>query len=237
MSGETLTFAEKLHYQHRFLRYRNRTEPDTVIFIEEEFAPGGVALDIGANKGIVTYFLGKQAGPTGRVIAFEPQPELGRQISRVAKSFGLENVEIHSIGLSDADGEATLFRGNVGSTANLVAGAEWQKEEVRVPIKSLDSFFETNGIDQLDFVKCDVDGYEVPVLKGAEKVFKKYHPKVLIEIQDTDVPEVAAILKGYGYDGGVFWFKGRRHPVSETDQVPYRHAKARWRNFLFCKRK
>ena len=237
MSGETLTFAEMLHYRHRFLRYRNRTEPDTVNFIKEEFEPGGVALDIGANKGIVTYFLGKQAGQNGRVIAFEPQPELGRQISRVANTFGLRNVDVHSIGLSDEDGMATLYRGNIGSTANLVVGAEWQTEELRVPIRSLDSFFEVAGIERLNFVKCDVDGYEVPVLKGAEKVLMKFHPKVLIEIQDTDVPEVAEILKRYGYDGGVFCFKGRRYPASETQNVGYRHAIAKWRNFLFCKSK
>ncbi len=237
MSSETLTFAEKLHYQHRFLRYRNRTEPDTVIFIKEEFEPGGVALDIGANKGIVTYFLGKQAGESGKVIAFEPQPELGQQISRVANTFGLRNVEVHSIGLSDGDGVASLFRGSVGSTASVGAGAEWQKEEVRVPIKSLDSFFEEAGLDRLNFIKCDVDGYEVPVLKGAEKVLVKFHPKVLIEIQDTDVPEIAAILKGYGYDDGVFWFKGLRYPASQTGQVSYRHPTAKWRNFLFCKSK
>jgi FkbM family methyltransferase len=237
MNNETLTFAEKLHYQHRFLRYRNRTEPDTVFFIKEEFAPGGVALDIGANKGIVTYFLGKQAGPDGRVIAFEPQPELGQQITKVANTFGLHNVEVHGIGLSDSDGVATLFRGNVGSTANLVAGAAWQKDEVKVVTKSLDSFFAETGLNQLDFVKCDVDGYEAPVLKGAEKVLKRFYPKVLIEIQDRDLPEIGSILKSYGYDDGVFWYKRRRYPASETHQIGYRHPTAKWRNFLFCKRK
>jgi FkbM family methyltransferase len=236
MSLGTLTFAEKLHYHHRFLRYRYRTEPDTVAFIEQEFEPGGVALDIGANKGIVTYFLGKQAGTFGKVIAFEPQTEMGLQISRVVKTFGLQNVEIHCIGLSDSDGEAILFRGGAGSTGNLLAGAEWQKEKVRVAVRSLDSFFESTGMGQLDFIKCDVDGYELPVLIGAENVLKKYHPKLLIEIHEEDLPKIADILNEYGYDGGVFWFKGKRYPAHQTDQVAYRHIGAKFRNFLFVKK-
>tara|TARA_R110000850_G_scaffold9196_17_gene34015 strand:+ start:303 stop:1016 length:714 start_codon:yes stop_codon:yes gene_type:complete len=235
MESESLSFLEKLRYCHRFWRYRRRSEPDTIIFIKEEFLPGGLALDIGANKGIVTYFLSRQAGPKGKVVAFEPQSEMNQQISRVAKTFGMSNIEIHTIGLSDKNGTATLFRGEAGTTANLVAGADWQNEKVEIETVTLDSFFETHQLDRLDFIKCDVDGFEAEVLNGAVGVLKKYSPKVLIEIDESDLAKITAIFEDFGYDGGVFWHGGKRYPASDTEKVSYRHPTAKWRNFLFCK--
>lgn len=232
MTADSLSFFEKLHYCHRFWRYKRRTEPDTVSFIREEFKPGGFALDIGANKGIVTWFLGKQAGPEGRVMAFEPQPEMQQQIGRVANAFGLENIEIHNFALSNSNEKATLFR---GATANLKAGAQWQTDEVEVATKTLDSFFVASGIDHVDFIKCDVDGFETQVIEGAEWVLTTIGPKFLVEIGESQLPEVTDMLKKYGYDGGVFLHKGKRYPASKTAEVGYRHAESKWRNFLFTK--
>lgn len=232
---ENLTLKERLHYRHRFLRYRFRTEPDTVHFIREEVKPGQVVLDIGANKGIVTWFLGKQVGPKGRVLAFEPQPEMVPQIERVARSFGLANVEVHGIGLSDRADQASLFRGEAGSTANLVAGRDWQQEELEIDVVTLDSFAEEHGLDAIDFIKCDVDGYELPVLRGATRVLTEQGPDVLIEVTESALPEVSEIFRDLDYDGGTFFHRGSRFPASETGNHSYRHEGAEFRNFLFRK--
>lgn len=238
MSGETakLSFKERLHYLHRFFRYRNRTEPDTVRFIEEEVSRGDVVLDIGANKGIVTYFLGKAAGPEGRVLAFEPQPEMEEQIGKVAATFGLRNVEIFPIGLSDRDEETSLFRGEAGSTAVLEAGRDWQQDEITIEITTLDGFLEKQHVPRVDFIKCDVDGYELHVLNGARRLLGEQGPKVLIEISETALEEVTSVFRELGYDDGVFWYRGRRYPAGQTSELPYRHVGAEFRNFLFCKR-
>ncbi len=237
MNPETFSLGEKLHYYHRFLRYWWRTEPDTVRFIKEEFDRGGFALDIGANKGIVTYFLGKQAGPDGKVIAFEPQPEMRAQIEKVINTFDLKNVEIHSVALSNTNEKATLFRGKPGATANLVAGGSWQTDEVEVETRTLDSYISEAGLEKIDFVKCDVDGYETQVLEGAEKLLTQYSPKVLVEISEPLVPRIEEILKKYGYDQAEFWYKGERYPIEKTKEIGYRHPNAKWRNFLFTKSK
>ena len=235
-SGEpddTLSFGERVHYYHRFWRYARRTEPDTVRFIREEVKPGDVALDIGANKGIVAWFLAKQTGEAGRVIAFEPQPEMVSQVERVTRAFRLPNVEVHGVGLSDRRDTARLYRGEAGSTANLVSGRDWQKEELEVDIVTLDSFVAENDIGRVNFIKCDVDGYEVPVLAGASGVLERDGPILLIEISEQDLDEVSAVLRERGYDEGVFWYRGRRYPAMDTARVAYRHESARFRNFLF----
>ncbi len=235
-SSRQLSFKKRLHYLHRFFRYRNRTEPDTVRFIEEEVSPGDVVLDIGANKGIVTYFLGKAVGPEGRVLAFEPQPEMEELITKVAASFRLENVEVFPLGLSDREEETSLFRGEAGSTAVLESGRDWQQDEIKIQIKTLDGFLEEQQLAHVDFIKCDVDGYEMHVLKGARKLLEEVGPKVLIEVSESALEEVTAVFRQLGYDDGVFWYRGKRSPAAETSQLPYRHVGAEFRNFLFCKK-
>ena len=234
-NSQRLSLWERLHYCHRFLRYQFRSEPDTVRLIREELRPGQVALDIGANKGIVTCFLAKQTGPDGRVIAFEPQPELVGQIEKVTRGFGLQNVETHGIGLSDSDGTQTLYRGEAGRTANMVAGSSWQDDSVEVKTLSLDSFAESNGLDKIDFIKCDVDGFESKVFRGAKNVLRNYGPKVLVEIAERNFREMLAIFRESGYDDGIFWHKGSRFPSKESNSVPFRKPTAKWRNYLFCR--
>jgi len=95
---------------------------------------------------------------------------------------------------------------------------------------------ESNGIERIDFIKCDVDGYEAQVLNGAMKVLRHYSPKVLVEIDEHNVPEVAGFLKDQGYDSGVFRKRGKCYPASETGNVAYRHPEAKTRMFLFRKR-
>ena len=235
-SQATLSFRDRLHYLHRFWRYRNRTEPDTVNFIREEVSSDDVVLDIGANKGIVTYFLGKAAGPRGRVLAFEPQPEMEAQIHRVANAFRLGNVEVFPIGLSDREETASLFRGEAGSTAVLESGRDWQTDEITIQIQTLDGFLEKEGVGKVDFIKCDVDGYEMHVLNGARKLLSEQGPKVLIEVSENVLEEVTGVFRELGYDDGVFWYRGKRYPAAETSQWPYRHVGAEFRNFLFCKK-
>lgn len=226
------SFVERLHYRHRFWRYTHRTEPDTVHFIRNELRPGQTALDIGANKGIVTYFLARQAGPQGRVIAFEPQPEMAPQIRKMANTFKLENITIETLGLSDRCETMSLFRGEAGSTANMVEGRNWQQEKLEVETVTLDSYVEKEKL-RVDFIKCDVDGYESQVLAGAAGVLREQKPKLLIEISEKNLVEISSIIDSYGYGTGEFFHGGRRYPAAETTRVPYRHEGAKFRNFLF----
>ena len=110
------TLFQRLHFLHRIWRYKNRTEPDTVRFIRDFVKKDGVVLDIGANKGIVSWFLCKAVGINGRVLSFEPQPELIPVLEGLKTTFGLEGLTIFNIGLAETLGTKTLFRACSGST-------------------------------------------------------------------------------------------------------------------------
>jgi FkbM family methyltransferase len=233
MIERTLGLWGKLHVLHRSLRYRFRTEPDTYSFVDECVRDSMVALDVGAHKAVVTRWLSKRVGPTGSVVAFEPQPELLHYLASVKVSFSLDNTRIVPVALAEDDGQATLYRVGAGHTGDMVERPEENRDSISVETVSLDAYWETQGLGRLDFIKVDVDGFEMSVLKGARNVLKRHRPSLLVEVADSSLQPVVEWLGGLGYGEPIFEFQGKRYPACRTSEIPHRHENAIYRNFLF----
>src|ERR1700759_2990543 len=105
---------EDAHFLVRCLRYRFRTERLPLQTLLRLNLKGATAIDIGANKGIYSFWLSRAVGPSGKVLAFEPQPEMINYIQHRKQSFALDNVEIIPTALSDRHGTAQLTRQRIG---------------------------------------------------------------------------------------------------------------------------
>jgi FkbM family methyltransferase len=199
--------------------------------IDEFVTPGSVALDLGANWGQFTYRLSAAVGAGGRVLSFEPNPQVLDSLRAVAARCG--NVELHEVALSDAGGTATLHvpllqhrsgripdraihpMASVGVPSNR---ADRPHELREVPIRRLDDVV---GPDDgpVTFVKCDVEGHELAALRGASDMLSRWHPPVFIEIeqrhQETPMTDVFDVLTGLGYEGYVL--HGEVRPIAEFD--------------------
>lgn len=81
-------YYEDMHFLHRCFRYWCRTERLQIRTLLQLNLNGALAIDIGANKGIYCFWMQRAVGPTGRVIAFEPQPEMRDAITRLKRRFG-----------------------------------------------------------------------------------------------------------------------------------------------------
>lgn len=227
----------------RFWRYRRRTEKDSVRFLLDQDLAGSTVLDIGANRGIYTYWMSKKVGEKGRVISFEPQPELGDFLLDLKKSFKLGNVEIQNKGLSDKEGKFDIFRVSAGSGgARLAQKGEALPEnsplhKVEVEVTTLDTFFQDKDIKELAFIKCDVEGHELSVFKGGEKILRKYMPTILFECghEEARDGEIFSFLTGMGYKG-FFIINGKKFDYKEFDQHPYRKPTESLRNYMFVKK-
>src|ERR1700744_4417508 len=101
---------EDAHFWVRCLRYRFRTERLPLKTLMRLDLKGATVIDIGANKGIYCFWLSRAVGRSGKVWAFEPQPEMVNYIKSRKRSFGLDNVEITLTALSDHRGTAQLTR-------------------------------------------------------------------------------------------------------------------------------
>ena len=118
------------HFLIRSLRYRFRTEKLQIKTMMRLNLRGATVLDIGANKGIYCFWMSRAVGALGRVIAFEPQPEMHDAIVRLKHWFGWSNLNVLDVALSDHDGHSWLSRRKIGDgSASLEASRRLGQNE------------------------------------------------------------------------------------------------------------
>jgi len=197
-----------LHY--RALRYRKYSNKAEVSFLKTRLKEGDCALDVGAYKGGLTYWMAQAVGPTGKVLAFEPQvrlaAKLGNEFEKVAQ------VEVHPFAASSSS-ETKLLRvpprGKKASGASLeqqVGDDSWSYRLVSAV--SLDDLTSTlKDPPKVSLIKVDVEGHELSVFKGAEHLLRRDYPTLLFECESRHrnnelLWPVFAYLRGLGYDTG-----------------------------------
>lgn len=148
--------------------------------IRQFVGKGERVADIGANLGLCTLQLAALVGPTGEVVAFEPNPAMLSLLARSIELNRLVNVKVHACALGPSDGVANL---GVPSThagkASLVVADGVDVRSVSVPVRSIDSIVGSQD-RRLGFVKMDVEGFEEQVLRGAEGLLKRCPPEAWI---------------------------------------------------------
>lgn len=184
---------------------------------------GRNAVDVGANRGTYTYWMGHRAL---RVDAFEPQPALARYI----RGAHLRNVRVHETALSDHDGIAKLLvpdddglariassdKSDAASAArDLTLGA---KTELRVHTRTLDSF----NLADVGFLKIDVEGHELAVLRGARETIAASRPVVFVESEARHArgaPEsvMRVMMDEFGYRRAAFVFHWKLVDIERFD--------------------
>ena len=146
-----------------------------------------VGLDVGANIGQMTGLMRCRSGRNGRVIAFEPHPELFAALRHntelLQPGCAMAPTEIHNLAASDVSGEARLDTGpnwslNQGVPRLVSSEQSASGPIVRVKATRLDDVL-SNGIE-IGVCKMDVDGHELSVLKGATQILKARHIRDLI---------------------------------------------------------
>lgn len=144
-----------------------------------------VVFDIGANIGWYSLHIAQQE-PQARVYAFEPVPAThGRLLANLARNGAGARVTPVSDGLSDAPGAFDMFvpatSGSPAASLNELHPGEGS-QRISCRFTTLDQFVAAQGIERLDFLKCDVEGAELRVLKGAEETLARFRPAVVIEL-------------------------------------------------------
>jgi FkbM family methyltransferase len=218
----------KLRYLYRAYRYRYRVDPAEVRFLCSRLQRDQVAVDIGCHKGAYTYWMRRRVGARGSVFAFEPQPRQIAYLREVFSAMCYDNVSIVPMAVSDTSGSLPLYV-PCGSShgASLEARSEHETDprssllaprSLYVDATTLDAFFADRPHGP-DFVKIDVEGHELAVLRGALQTLTSHRPTILVECEarhrpDGDVRPVFELLESLGFEGS-FFSNGRRRPLAE----------------------
>jgi len=175
-------------------------------------------VDIGGNRGIYTLMLYRLGA---HVKVFEPNPACIKTLSSWAKDKA--NVQVFDVALSDHSGYAELSvpvdeKGiEHDSSASIEKNNFKNAYQIHVKTTTLDSY----GFDKVDFIKIDVEGHEVSVLKGAQKTILSSYPALLIEIEQRhnqkNINEIFDNICSMGYVG--FYFQHNQLKTLQSFKV------------------
>ena len=209
-SPEPFSLGVRLRLVYRAWRYRWRNDPAEIAFVRAHVRRGTIALDVGAHKGGYTYWLARGVGPTGRVYAFEPQPVLAR---RLRSAFDPQRVVVENAGVSDRAGTMRLHiptdgRPSPGASLESTSTATATGHGIDVRVLTLDAYLRDRRLP-VSFLKCDVEGHELHVFRGAEALLRSDRPVLLFECEQRHhgsgpVATVFEYLHGLGYTGQFF---------------------------------
>ncbi len=198
-----------LSYWKSGLAMRDR---NLLAIAREHVKCGDVVWDVGANIGLFSVAAAQLAGPSGSVLAFEPDIWLASLIVRSARLRRNRhlNLQVLSAAVSDSAGVASLAIAVRGRASNAleIPGPRSQAGGVRgrqlTSTVSLDSVIDSQR--KPGIVKIDVEGAEVMVLRGAERLLSEVKPILYCEVGEENVEQVTMLLRSKGYvlfDGDV----------------------------------
>ena len=164
---------------------------------------GDKVIDIGANLGYYTCPLADLVGEGGRVYAVEPVPVIFSVLKRnVGKR---RNVELLNYALGEEcrtiemANDSVASAGYFGTGRNFVSEGELSKDAVRFTAQMQRGSELFGAMEQIDFIKCDIEGYERVVLPELRPLIEKFHPTVLVETDGESRQQMIKMFSELGY--------------------------------------
>lgn len=189
---------------------RCQEEPEMDV-LKSLLKPGDVVADIGANVGEYTWLLATIVGSGGCVYSFEPISDNYRILTDVVNKGCLSNVKTFRMALAAQAATCEMvIPPSTGFTgyylAHLAKEGDAGPREM-VDVLTLDGVWKKHGMPRLDFIKCDVEGAELEVIRGGREIIATHLPGWLLEVSPRASGEVFLLLREYGYQA--FVFKGK----------------------------
>ncbi|MEX2218023.1 MAG: FkbM family methyltransferase [Phycisphaerales bacterium] len=204
---------------HRALRYRLRLNPHQIRAMNGLLPRAGVGIDVGAHKGAYSCWMAWRVGPQGRVLAFEPQDRLAPRTAQSLRALGLRQVRLFHSAVSDRCGSAAIAVRRSSTHGASMEGIRGDAiDQQPVAIVSLDAVAAAERLPRVDFIKIDVEGHEMAVLRGASRILERFGPALLIELEarhhagGDPTAAAMALLAPLGYRG-YFFDRGGRRPI------------------------
>ena len=166
-------------------------------------ARGATAIDIGANLGYYTRPLSEIVGDKGAVYAVEPVPVIYDVLRRNVS--GRRNVHLMNYALGAEEcavemaNDSVAEAGYFGTGRNFVSEGSLSGKAIRFTAQMRRGSELFAGLERVDFIKCDIEGYERVVMPEIRAIIERHHPTVLIETDGETRREIIAMFEDMGY--------------------------------------
>lgn len=175
-----------------------------LFYLKEIIKPGFICVDIGSNVGYYSVFLSQYAGKNGHVYSIEPVPVFGNVFLTNSKKFALNNITLYRCALGSERKEVKLGTPMIdgvfrhGLTKIIEGNNQESAETYKAQMEIADELFAP--IEKIDFLKCDVEGYEVILFPEMLHTLKRCKPIIQIEISSEENREkIISLLEPLSY--------------------------------------
>ena len=158
----------------RLAFYFGHTEPALFELYEKFLKPGQVVVDAGANIGLHALVFSRLVGPKGHVYAFEPDSVNFARLKEHLTQNRIQNVTAADCALGESEARALLVRDPSDSSRSYLSSAAGAAGPASaVSVVSLDQFAVRENLERIDFLKVDVEGHELSLLKGGRDLMRR----------------------------------------------------------------
>lgn len=191
-------------------------------FLKNLVRRGDTVIDIGANLGYYARIMCRLAGPQGKIYAVEPVKPILKVLKRNLRGCG--NVEIMPYALGREDkcillgNDSSRYAGYMGTGRNYVLNDddEYTRAEIEFAAEMRRGSELFAGLERLDFIKCDIEGYETVVIPEMSSVIEKFLPLALVETGGANRRTITGLFFGWGYSGYILE-NGRLVPMDDAE--------------------
>ncbi len=213
-----LFLVSRLYFTaYRWGALRNDPEYELHYFVRKLVRKGDWVIDIGANLGYYSVLFADLAGPQGKVFSVEPVPLYRRVLER--NLGGRSNVAIVPYALGEREGSVLMgIPGEQPYRHGLTRVLDEAEQETtghhfEVRIRPPQQLF--GELERLDYIKCDVEGYEHHVLPPMEEHIRRFRPIVQVELAPENRTALFELFAAATYRA--FYVQGQRlHPLPEA---------------------
>lgn len=233
-----IVFKVDIHtYLGKLMYWRGAHEWGPIFALKKIIKRGDICIDVGANQGEYTLWMAKLSSDNGLVIAFEPltkmylqlkenityNPKFYNKIITIQKGLSdkVSEMPIYAVNASDSfsdnEGMPSIFYSDTRNTfiENIV-------------LSTLDIELKKLNIKKINFIKIDVEGAELFVLKGAIETLKKDKPNLMIEFNEQTFNaagyssnEIFNLLEPLGYRFYIIGIRGNLKPCNKNNIPPF----------------
>lgn len=218
-----------------FLFYRSGLFPRAAAveyphYLKHLVRQGDTVIDIGANLGYYARIFSQIAGPSGRVLAVEPVVPVMNVLRRNLRR--CTNVEFFNCALGAEEKRIVMANDSSAESGYMGTGRNFVNEdghkaaqEFAAEMKRGSRLF--GGLERIDVIKCDIEGYEAVVMEEMKPLLEKFRPTVLLETGGDNRRRMVELFAGMGYSASVLE-GGREVPMSLSNDsgkdIIFRHA-------------
>jgi FkbM family methyltransferase len=209
---------------HGLLRDPGYVYEKELFLLPQLLTPGATVFDIGANDGIYAWNLSRMVGPGGSVVSVEPGRRAFRALERLVREERLTNVRIHRAAVGAASGKARLYVPDYTKTAQIDCADHIEGPKETVKVITVDELARRHRVTSLALLKADVEGAELLVLRGAQRVLTQLKPHLVLELADVHLVkfqttglEILRHLRDLGYRS--FEFGPTTRKLAPVDRV------------------